>query len=538
MTQPVAPYSQPVQIVGPDGTQSEGVNKVAVYFWDNVALEWTKATTGSPVANNVNVMNFPSTYPMTAAALPLPAGAATEATLSTLNANAATEATLATLLKEATLTARLGTLGQTTMAGSTPVVIASNQSTLNSSVTLADGLQLDAFNRLRVSSPVTLFDEKQINDNSHLVFTTVTAGAGTAPWSYDRASTALTVTNASGDRAVRQSRTYFTYIPGRSQVIILTAILGTAKANCNQYVGYGDDLNGLFFTMQGTSFGVLTRTSTSGAAVNTFVPQSSFNIDHLDGTGPSGHTIDLTKAQIFFIDFQWLGVGRVRFGVVKNGVAIAAHQMLNTNNTSVVYMRTPSLPVRYEIINAAGTSGSTVLESICSSVSTEGIGTPNGYDFAAGNGIAARAITTRQPLFAIRMKNEYPAGKPNRRFAKFVNLNVTCATNDALIELMHVHDPSAITATWVSADDESAVEYSANITAVTGNPMHRVQSFTVTAGQGSISSSTDVSGQFISLHSTITQNFDSTNSEMFLVMATAHTGTANVEAQMNWVEIQ
>jgi len=405
--------------------------------------------------------------------------------------------------------------------------------------TLADGAQLDAFNRLRVSSPVGLFDEKQINDNSHLVFTTQLTGSATAPWSYNRASTALTVTTASGDRAIRQSRQYFSYIPGRSQVVFMTAILGANKNNCNQYVGYGDDLNGLFFSWQGDQFGIVTRTSTSGVAVDTFIPKSEFNIDTLDGFGPSEHVIELTKAQIFYIDFQWLGVGRVRFGMVKNGVVIPVHQMLNTNNITSVYMRTPSLPVRYEIINTGVTTSGTVLESICTSVASEGAGAPNGYDFSAGNGITTRAITTRAPLFAIRLKNAFPSvGKPNRRYAKFLNLNVRTATNDALIELMHVHDPSAITATWVSADDESAVEYSADITAVTGSPMHRVQSFTTIAGQGSFAGITDSSGQFVSLHSNITQNFDSTNSEIFLVMATAYSGTTNAAAQMNWVEIQ
>ena len=408
--------------------------------------------------------------------------------------------------------------------------------------TFADGAQLDAFNRLRVSSPVGLFDEKQINDNSHLVFTTQLTGSATAPWSYNRASTALTVTTANGDRAIRQSRQYFTYIPGRSQVIIMTAILGAGKTNCNQYVGYGDDLNGLFFKLEGKQFGIVTRTNVSGTAQDTFTPQSQFNIDHVDGSNiinPSGHNLDLTKAQIFYIDFQWLGVGRVRFGVVQNGVVIPVHQMLNTNNITSVYMRTPSLPVRYEIVNTGVTTTGTVLESICSSVASEGEGAPNGYDFSAGNGITARAITTRAPLFAIRLKAAFPsAGKPNRRYAKFLNLNVRTATNDALIELMHVHDPSAITATWVSTDDESAVEYSANITAVTGNPMHRVKSFTSIAGLGSFAGVTDSTGQFISLHSVITQNFDSTNSEMFLVMATAVSGTANVAAQMEWVEIQ
>lgn len=114
MSLPVAPYTQPSMLVDSTGNQSEGVNKVAVYYWDSNTLAWVKATGGAIPGANVNVTNFPAIYPISAVSLPLPTGAATETTLSTRVA-------------DTTVTSRLGTLGQKTMTGSTPVVLASDQ---------------------------------------------------------------------------------------------------------------------------------------------------------------------------------------------------------------------------------------------------------------------------------------------------------------------------------------------------------------------------------------------------------------------------
>jgi hypothetical protein len=51
----------------------------------------------------------------------------------------------------------------------------------------------------------------------------------------------------------------------------------------------------------------------------TVVPQTNWNIDKLDGTGISGITLDISKAQILWMDIEWLGLGTVRIGFVING---------------------------------------------------------------------------------------------------------------------------------------------------------------------------------------------------------------------------
>ena len=81
----------------------------------------------------------------------------------------------------------------------------------------------------------------------------------------------------------------------------------------------------------------------------TRIPQSAFNIDKLDGTGPSGYNIDLSKMQMWYIDYTWYGAGFVRWGVRgTNGDVIYCHKLPNNNVNSEAHMRSGNLPARYE----------------------------------------------------------------------------------------------------------------------------------------------------------------------------------------------
>jgi hypothetical protein len=86
-----------------------------------------------------------------------------------------------------------------------------------------------------------------------------------------------------------------------------------------------------------------------GKVIDTRITQAQFNIDKLDGTGPSGYNIDLTKMQMFYIDYSWYGAGFVRWGVRgPTGDVIYCHKMINNNVNYLAYMRSGNLPGRYE----------------------------------------------------------------------------------------------------------------------------------------------------------------------------------------------
>lgn len=265
----------------------------------------------------------------------------------------------------------------------------------------------DAFYRERVSNPVTLFDSKQIFDKAPLFFDDQeVSGSGTlSSHSTNRASTTLFVANTTAGRRVRQTFQRFNYQPGKSQLIILTGVMGTASTGITKGIGYYDDENGLFFRNNEGTLQVVKRSYVSGSAVDTAIDQSDWNIDTMDGNGPSGINIDLDKTNIFFIDFEWLGVGRVRFGFFVDGVPFYCHEILNANVQTAVYMSTPNLPVRYEIEND-GTGAADTLEHICCSVQSEGGQEDLGVLRHADSGaIGSLATGTKYAALGFRLKS-------------------------------------------------------------------------------------------------------------------------------------
>ena len=81
------------------------------------------------------------------------------------------------------------------------------------------------------------------------------------------------------------------------------------------------------------------------------VAQSDFNIDKIDGTGSSGYNVDLSKMQMFYVDYTWYGAGFIRWGIrATNGDVIYVHKMPNNNVNQEAWMRSGNLPARYESV--------------------------------------------------------------------------------------------------------------------------------------------------------------------------------------------
>jgi len=265
----------------------------------------------------------------------------------------------------------------------------------------------DAFGRLRVSQPFTLFDS-QNRYAADPSFDTSLTGSGTSTFLTNESAVSLAVTTASGDKVIRQTKRYFPYQPGKSLALLMTFVMAAGKANLRQRVGYFDPNNGLFLQRNGTELSFIIRTYTGGSADDTRkVVQSAWNGDPLDGSGASGITLDTTKAQILFADFEWLGVGSVRVGFVIDGQYITAHTFDNANEVTSVYMQTATLPLRIEIENTAATASSSSMKQICSTVISEG-----GYEQTSVERVARRSTTLTGigtsfvPLVSIRLASD------------------------------------------------------------------------------------------------------------------------------------
>lgn len=278
-----------------------------------------------------------------------------------------------------------------------------------------DSGSIDAFGRWRVSEPVTLFDSKMLHDNLPLFWDEEIVNGGgstTATYSTVDASVTMTVDANSGDRVIRQSKTRFNYQPGKSQQVLFTFVLGNAVASTNKKVGYFNtstvspytaNIDGLYLEQDGTTQNFVQAKN----GTPTTIPQSSWNLDPMDGTGPSEISLNWATTQIMIIDFEWLGVGRVRCGFVVDGLIYYAHEFLNANSLTSVYMSSPNHSCRYEIRSTGGTAS---LQQICSSVASEGgeqgLGTLF-YKSTEGTHVVCAVENTVYSILAIRLKDTH-----------------------------------------------------------------------------------------------------------------------------------
>lgn len=268
------------------------------------------------------------------------------------------------------------------------------------------GVTVDAFGRLRVSNPFTLFDS-QNRYQKDPQFSESLTGSATASFVANESSVDMTTTTASGDKAIRQTFRVFPYQPGKSLEVFATFVMNAGKSGLRQRVGYFNADNGLFFELSETTKSFVLRTNTSGTPSDSrTVNQADWNGDKLNGTGPSGLTLDITKAQILYMDFEWLGVGSVRCGFVIDGTPIICHTFNNANSLDKVYMTTAILPVRYEIENLTATASSSTLTQICSTVISEGgYQQKNALSWARRTTALTGVTTTFVPLVSIRLKS-------------------------------------------------------------------------------------------------------------------------------------
>ncbi len=278
------------------------------------------------------------------------------------------------------------------------------------------GTITDAFGRLRISSPVTLFDSfHRYQDNGYWANTAVTGA--TIIHNTNTSSVALNVTTTSGSKVVRETTRVFAYQPGKSLLVMNTFAMNTPKAGLRQRVGYFGSQNGVYLENDGTGNFLVLRSFISGSVDETRrIPQSEWNVDKFDSTGYAGQvnggsqgSLDTSKTNIFWMDIEWLGVGDVRCGFVVAGKMIVAHIFHNDNLNVQPYMTTASLPLRYEIENTSATASISTLTQVCSTVIAEGGYTGSGQQYS----VSGTPITTWQalgtagtftPIISLRLK--------------------------------------------------------------------------------------------------------------------------------------
>lgn len=322
----------------------------------------------------------------------------------------------------------------------------------------------DAFGRLRVSSPLTLFDSSHRYSDNGLWATANTTG-GAAAFNTDQGLVDLSVTATSGSSVIRETKKVFAYQPGKSLLVLNTFVMSPVKPNLVQRVGYFGANNGMFIELDGSSLYFVERSSVTGSLVETHIPQSQWNYDVFDGNGASGITLDITKAQIMFMDIEWLGLGSVRMGFVIDGKFYLAHTFHHANLITTTYITTACLPIRYEIFNTGTTSGASTLKQICSSVISEG-----GYELRGHQSAVSTLIGTPYTLTAAG--TYYPVVSLRLKSTRLDAIAIITALSVLPTTTGNFHwrlNSGGVTTggTWVSAGTDSSVEYNVTGTSYT-----------------------------------------------------------------------
>jgi hypothetical protein len=320
-----------------------------------------------------------------------------------------------------------------------------------------DGGTIDAFGRTRVSQPTALFDSKLVGDNRPLAWDEAeTSGSGTdTVYTLNQSSVTMNVTANTAGTRLRQTFRRFNYQPAKSQLILMTFVMGNTGNDITKCVGYYDDNNGLFLQSKNGVTSVVERSITTNSVVDQTINQADWNIDKLDGTGASGLTLDLTKAQIIQIDFEWLGVGRVRWGFVIDGNIIYVHAENHANKLATVYMRSPNLPLRYEIVNG-GSGEASELTCICSSVSTEGGRDQLGIPRAVSTGVLRSLAGTVNTYAMLSMRLK--AGREDS-VIRLSDFQAFCATTDTILVSFILNATIAGTLPAFTSLANSPIEY-------------------------------------------------------------------------------
>ena len=358
-----------------------------------------------------------------------------------------------------------------------------------------------------------------------------------------RDSIDLNITNASGSQVLRETTKVFSYQPGKSLQILTTFVMAPTEVGMTQRVGYYNPSNGFFLELNdnNNSLCFVERSSVSGAIVNKKISQlggvygpgdTGWNVDPMNGTGPSGIALDITKAQILWMDVEWLGVGTVRMGFVINGQFYICHEWQHANIVTSTYITTASLPLRCEILTGLNISGPKTFKQICATVISEGGYTLAGLQQSVGTGITSpRLLTvagTYYPVVSIRLKTTRLDA-----ICILTAISILGQGNNETFSWRVLASDNVVGGLWVDAGASSAVQYNLTGSSTSGGRI-LASGYTSSSNQGS--PSVDILKEALFAFQLERDPFTATPYTLTIAIAGAANSTS-VFASMDWEEV-
>ena len=413
---------------------------------------------------------------------------------------------------------------------------------------------LDSFGKLRVANPVTLLDIRfpgqNVGDTLYLQNNLQICNAFSGTYSGSYVNSKLVVSALGNGYYISQSRNYCCYQPGKSLLFLASGVLYPGNNNYTTRIGYFDNVNpltnslsvknGLYFQHEQGSYSVNISNNSNVTSIN----QIDWNIDKMNGTGPSGLNLNFTNTQLCVIDMEWLGVGRIRFGFYAYGRIQYCHQITNLNNLTQPYTISINLPICYSIhSNVNPTDLANTFTQICSTVISEGGYTPLGRPFSISNGSPTPvqiSANVEEPILFLRGN----VANPNYNHQNIIPISISMicsSTNDLILYKLVLFLAGTYTGTapiWTNVNSSySVAQYSGNLSTGynSANAIVLDEGYFYGRGTNTFASLGEVfASQLLQLTSNITGESD------ILVLTATYvnaSGSTNVLGTIQWQEI-
>lgn len=268
----------------------------------------------------------------------------------------------------------------------------------------------DNVGKIKVSESQNLFEADFEYSGQPMRWENYTVGGATITPISNQGGVQLSVTAASGDLAIRQTRPYIRYQPGKTIYMATGHLFGPPYTNNRQRVGFFDDANGMFLEMgdptatNPTGMAVVYRSDTGTNGVQEY---RTLAVNWSDPNQVVA-SINWNIIQMFWMEYAWYGAGLLRWGVTIGGEPYTLHQVgiANLPSQIVAWSRTGNLPVRYENRNVGATTANSFYHWGVSVLAEGKIDNQRGFTYGYGTApTRAPASATRYPLLSIRYRN-------------------------------------------------------------------------------------------------------------------------------------
>lgn len=352
----------------------------------------------------------------------------------------------------------------------------------------------DILYRLRVTEPRQLFQGQWGINGQPLVWSQLLT-AGTF---FDDPSVTghnfvnLRTDTQSGRKIILQTQRYFRYQPHRAHSLTFAASFGVPTAGVRKRAGQFDDdatdgSNGFYIEMDGINGITFVVASTaSGSQTYVRIPRTLWNVDKLDGTGPSQlniSTAELGNSAVWNIDYSWYGASIVQYNVVVGGKRVVLHEEVFTfKNFDYPFTKTAFLPLRFELETTSAIASPSIFTIGSISYDIEN-GEPGefGYQWSAANGTAGVSVTGTNPTYILGVRPRLIVNGIKNRGVIVPNNVRILSSDDVFLEVLV--GGNATGGTWTNVDTSRSVsEYSSNFTGYVGGRV--VYSDYIAAGGG------------------------------------------------------